>query len=154
VADSDSPRGGHKNSSSYQAHLPPTGAAPDGAASEALFDLDPDTTPVDEEALISTLTGELVGDWVKHCAAHEIELNGQIKARFGKAIKQLLTDKTKPEVIQSALIRMREKGNASRPSLLHEFVVDVQNPRGSPASGNRSVSTASSLTKWKKGTSS
>lgn len=154
VADSDSPRGGHKSSSTYQAHLPPTGAAPDGAASEALFDLDPEQQAAADAAAISTLTGTLVGDWVKHCAAHKIELNGQVKGRFGDAIKKLLTGGTDPEVIRSALILMREQGKASRAALLHEFVVDVQNPRGTPSASNRAVSPASSLTKWKKGTSS
>lgn len=154
VADSDSPRGGHKSSSTYQAYLPPTGAAPDGAASETLFELDPEQQAAADAAAIGTLTGSLVGEWVKHCAAHGIELNSQIKGRFGDAIKKLLTGGTDPEVIRSALILMREQGKASRAALLHEFVVDVQNPRGSPRSGNLAVSSASGLTKWKKGTRS
>lgn len=151
-ADSDSPRGGHKSSSSYQAHLPPTGAAPDGAA-DGLFDLDPEQQAAVDEAAIKTLTGRLVGDWAKHCSAHDIKLNDQIKSRFGEAIKKLLADKTDPAVVQSALIRMRERGKASRPSLLHEFVVEVQNPEARAARSphdSRSVSPAEEITDWLK----
>jgi DNA-binding Lrp family transcriptional regulator len=153
VADSDSPRGGHKSSPSHQAHLPPTGAAPDGAA-DALFELDPEQQAAADEAEIKTLTGSLVGDWVKHCAAHNIKLNEQVKARFGQAIRKLLDEHIDPETIRAALIRMRERGKASRPAMLHEFVVDVQNPAASRTTPALAVSSSSDFKKWQKGTSS
>lgn len=153
TADSHGPHGGHKSSPSQQAHLPPTGAAPAGAA-DALFELDPDQHPDDREAEIRRLTGALVGDWVKHCAAHDIDLNQQIKQRFGAAIKKLLLDETDPDLIRSALILMREKGKASRAAMLHEFVIDVQNQRSikpaHAAAGKGRVSTKASIKKWKK----
>ena len=87
-------------------------------------------------------------------AAHDIDLNQQIKQRFGAAIKKLLLDETDPDLIRSALILMREKGKASRAAMLHEFVIDVQNQRSikpaHAAAGKGRVSTKASIKKWKK----
>jgi hypothetical protein len=158
TADIDGPHGGHNiepptgvlNPTDNRFQPPPSGAAPDGAAGNgALFDVD-EPAPATEPG-----ANTLLADWIKHCAAHNITLNPQIKARFGKAIKDLLDAHTEPETIQRALIRMRERGKASRPAMLHEFVVDVQNPvsagSGARAAPATAVSSTTDLSKWKKG---
>lgn len=156
VADSDSPRGGHKSSSSYQTHLPPTGgtaaAAPHQGNDGALFDAPPKADPTPEPG-----ANVVLAQWIDHCTAHDITLTKAIKGRYAAKIAEILRQGIKPELLRDALIRMRERGFAGSPSKLDEFLTDVQNQRSTKpsraANDSRSVSSAESINQWtKKGT--
>jgi hypothetical protein len=150
VADSDCPRGGHKSSSSYQVHLPPTGgtAAAVPHQEDALFDAPPKAETPDFGANV------VLAQWIDHCTAHDITLTKAIKGRYAAKIAEILRQGIKPELLRDALIRMRERGFAGSPSKLDEFLTDVQNQRSTKpartAGDSRSVSSAEAINQWTK----
>jgi hypothetical protein len=152
VADSDSPRGGHKSSSSYQPHLPPTGGTAAAAPHKdegALFDAPPKTEAAPEPG-----ANVVLAQWIDHCTAHDITLTKAIKGRYAAKIAEILRQGIKPELLRDALIRMRERGYAGSPSKLDEFLTDVQNQRSTKptraANDSRTVSSADDLNAWLK----
>lgn len=153
VADSDSPRGGHKSSSTYQAHLPPTGGVADAPPpeAEALFDVEmPPPPPLNG--------GQINRNWIDQCTQAEIKLASSVKARWGKAIAKALDDKYTATEIQAALTRMLDKGMTGNPAQLDSFLSESgyrpKTHAAKPAVGASKVSAPEQINKWDlKGTS-
>ena len=70
--------------------------------------------------------GSVVADWIDYCGGKGVKLTGQAIARYGKKIKELLSEGFDAKLIKHALARMLERGQASRPGLLDSFVIEVQ----------------------------
>jgi hypothetical protein len=86
----------------------------------------------DEKQPSEINAGSILGDWIDYCAAKGITLTGQVKARYGAKIKELLGQGFEPKIIKRGLARMLERGKAAMPGLLDQFVVEVQDKAAPP----------------------
>lgn len=72
-------------------------------------------------------------DWLALPAQGSVRLSGRAIGIYAKAIKELLSEGFEEGLLKRALAAMHDRGLTGRPTLLHSFVVEVQQAR--PTSG-------------------
>lgn len=80
-----------------------------------------------------TILGAFI-DWVGLPAQGGVRLSKRVIGIYAKSIKELLGEGFSENLIKMALVAMLEKGLADRPTLLHNFVVQVQQQSARPVS--------------------
>lgn len=71
--------------------------------------------------------GQILKAWIDYCTAHDVKLGKRIIGHYAAGIRDALADKFSPDLIKRALGSMLDDGIASRPSLLANRLVAIQN---------------------------
>lgn len=78
-------------------------------------------------------TRTILAAWIDHCATRNVQLTKRVKGHYAKRIKDALDEGFDEDTIKRALAQLLNQGDAGRPSLLDNKLIDVQNgPRRRP----------------------
>jgi hypothetical protein len=117
----------------HVAGIPPTAGDASAAASEAQI-VSGEILPTGSTGAVERVNGgTLLAQWIDHCAANGVKLPKRVKGHYATRIKGALDEGFDELTIKRALAQLLDQGDAGRPSLLDNKLIDVQNgPRRRP----------------------